>query len=219
MDMEQARFNMIEQQIRPWDVLDPAVLASLFKFKREEFVPEAWRVLALADMETPLGFDAAMLSPKLEARLVQEARIRDGEKVLEIGTGSGYMTALLARAVGSGSVRSVDIVPEFTAAAKEKLARHDITNVTLETGDAAQGWKDLGSYDVVVVTGSLPVLPEAFTKNMKIGGRLLAVVGECPVMETRLITRLTQDVWRTDDLFETCIPALKNAQQAEHFVF
>lgn len=219
MDMEQARFNMVEQQIRPWDVLDPAVLASLFKLKREEFVPDAWRVLALADMELPLGFDAATLSPKMEARLVQEARIRDGNAVLEIGTGSGYMTALLARAAGSGSVHSVDIVPEFTAAAGEKLARHGIANVRLETGDAARGWKDLGNYDVVVVTGSLPVLPEAFTQNMKIGGRLLAVVGECPVMEARLVTRLTQDVWRTDDLFETCIPALKNAQQAEHFVF
>lgn len=219
MDMEQARFNMVEQQVRPWDVLDPAVLDSLFKLKREEFVPQAWRVLALADMEIPLGFDAAMLSPKLEARLVQEARIRDGDTVLEIGTGSGYMTALLARAAGSGWVHSVDIVPEFISAAREKLARHNITNVTLQTGDAARGWNTLVNYDVVVVTGSLPVLPEAYTKNMKIGGRLLAVVGECPVMEARLITRLTPDVWRTDDLFETCIPSLKNVQQAEHFVF
>lgn len=219
MDMEQARFNMVEQQIRPWDVLDPAVLASLFKIKREEFVPEAWRVLALADMEIPLGFDAAMLSPKLEARLVQEARIADGDNVLEIGTGSGYMTALLASAVGGGWVHSVDIVPEFVTAAREKLARHNITNVTLQTGDAARGWNTLGNYDLIVVTGSLPVLPEAFTKNMKIGGRLLAVVGECPVMEARLITRLTPDVWHTADLFETCIPALRNAQQAEHFVF
>ena len=219
MDMEQARFNMVEQQIRPWDVLDPAVLASLFKFKREEFVPEAWRVLALADMEIPLGFDEATLSPKMEARIVQDARIRAGDNVLEIGTGCGYMTALLASAVGSGSVHSVDIVPEFTAAAREKLASHNITNVTLETGDAAQGWKGLENYDVVVVTGSLPVLPEAYTKHMKIGGRLLAVVGECPVMEVRLITRLTPDVWRTEDLFETCTPALKNALQAEHFVF
>lgn len=219
MDMEQARFNMVEQQIRPWDVLNPAVLASLFKIKREEFVPEVWRVLALADMEIPLGFDAAMLSPKLEARLVQEARIADGDNVLEIGTGSAYMTALLASAAGSGSVHSVDIVPEFIAAAREKLARHNITNVRLETGDAAQNGKGFGDYDVVVVTGSLPVLPEAYTQNMKVGGRLLAVVGECPVMEARLITRLTPDVWRTDDLFETCIPALKNAQQAEHFVF
>lgn len=219
MDMEQARFNMVEQQIRPWDVLNQAVLASLFKVKREDFVPEAWRVLALADMEIPLGFDATMLSPKMEARLLQEAQIHDGDKVLEIGSGSGYMTALLAIAVGGGSVHSVDIVPEFTAAAKEKLGRYGFTNVTLETGDAACGWKDIGSYDVVVVTGSLPVLPEAFKKNMKIGGKLLVVVGECPVMEACLITRQSQDAWRTDELFETCVPELKNAQQVEHFVF
>lgn len=219
MDMEQARFNMVEQQIRPWDVLDQTVLDALLKIKREEFAPEAWRVLALADLEIPLGFDESMLSPKMEARLVQEARIRDGEHILEIGTGSGYMTALLAYAAGSGSVHSVDIIPEFTNSAREKLARHGITNVTLQTGDASRGWHNLVNYDVVVITGSLPVLPEAFTKNMKIGGRLLAVVGECPVMEARLITRLTKDVWHTDDLLETCIPTLKNAQQVEHFVF
>ncbi|MFA7240290.1 MAG: protein-L-isoaspartate O-methyltransferase [Sulfuricellaceae bacterium] len=219
MDMEQARFNMVEQQIRPWDVLDQTVLDALLKIKREDFAPEAWRVLALADLEIPLGFGESMLSPKMEARIVQEARIRDGEHILEIGTGSGYMTALLAHVAGSGSVHSVDIVPEFTTGAKEKLARHGISNVTLQTGDAARGWSNLVNYDVVVVTGSLPVLPEAFTKNMKIGGRLLAVVGECPVMEVRRITRLTKDVWHTDDVLETCIPALKNVQQVEHFVF
>lgn len=219
MDMEQARFNMVEQQIRPWNVLNPAVLDSLFKIKREDFVPEVWRVMALADIEIPLGHDAAMLSPKMEARLVQEAQIRNGEKALEIGTGTGYMTALLASAVGSGSVHSIDIVPEFIAAAKEKLASHNITNVTLQVGDAARGWSSLADYDVVVVTGSLPVLPGDFTNNMKVGGRMLVVVGECPVMEVRLITRVSHDVWHTEDLFETCIPALKNAVQAEHFVF
>lgn len=219
MDMEQARFNMVEQQIRPWDVLDPNVLDLLFELKREEFVPEAWRVLALADMEIPLGHDESMLSPKLEARIAQDVKIQDGERILEIGTGSGYMTALLAKLAGSGSVHSVDIVPEFTAAAKDKLAKHGIANATLETGDAARGWSGLENYDLVVITGSMPVLPDGYLKNMKIGGRLFAVVGECPVMEARLVTRVSQDVWRTADLFETCTPALKNAQQAEHFVF
>jgi len=219
MDMEQARFNMVEQQIRPWDVLDPNVLDLLFKLKREEFVPEAWRVLALADMDIPLGHGESMLSPKLEARIVQEVRIQDGERILEIGTGSGYMTALLAKLAGSGTVQSVDNVAEFTAAAKDKLAQHGIANVTLETGDAGRGWSGLENYDLVVITGSLPVLPDGYLKNMKIGSRLFAVVGECPVMEARLVTRISQDVWRTADLFETCTPALKNVQPAEHFVF
>lgn len=219
MDMEQARFNMVEQQIRPWDVLDPHVLELLFKLKREEFVPEAWRVLALADLEIPLGHGESMLSPKLEARIVQEVRVKDGENILEIGTGSGYMTALLASLVGSGSVHSVDIVPEFTSSARDKLAQHGIYNVTLETRDAGRGFNGMENYDLVVISGSLPVLPESFTKQMRIGARLFAVVGECPAMEARLVTRLSADTWRTNDLFETCTPALKNAQQAEHFVF
>jgi len=219
MDMEQARFNMVEQQIRPWDVLDQNVLDLLFRVRREEFVPEAWRVLALADMEIPLGHGESMLSPKLEARIAQEVRINSGERILEIGTGSGYMTALLAKLVGTGSVHSVDIVAEFTASARVKLAQRGIDNVTLETADAARGFTGLENYDLVVITGSLPVLPESFTKHLKIGGRLFAVVGECPVMEAKRVTRLTQDTWRTDDLFETCTPSLKNAQPAEHFVF
>lgn len=219
MDMEQARFNMVEQQIRPWDVLDQNVLDLLFRLRREEFVPEAWRVLALADMEIPLGHGVSMLSPKLEARIAQEVRVNHGERILEIGTGSGYMTALLAKLAGTGSVHSVDIVAEFTANAKDKLAQHGIDNITLETADAARGYPGLENYDLVVITGSLPVLPESYTKHLKIGGRLFAVIGECPVMEAKRITRLTQDTWRTDDLFETCTPPLKNAQQAEHFVF
>ena len=200
MDMEQARFNMVEQQIRPWNVLDQAVLDSLLRIKREEFVPQAWRVLALADLEIPLGFDESMLSPKMEARIVQETRIRNGDHILEIGTGGGYMTALLAYAAGDGSVHSVDIVPEFITGAREKLARHGIGNVTLQVGDAARGWSNLVNYDVVVITGSLPMLPDAFTKNMKVGGRLLAVIGERPVMETRLITRLGRSEEHTSEL-------------------
>lgn len=219
MDMEQARFNMVEQQIRPWDVLDPKVLDLLFKLRREEFAPEAWRMLALADMDIPLAHGERMLSPKLEARILQETGIRDGERILEIGTGSGYMTALLAGMAGSGSVHSIDIVAEFTESAREKLAQHGITNVTLETGDAARGWSGVENYDLVVITGSLPVMPDAWMKGLKTGARLFAVVGECPVMEARLITRRTPDVWQTRDIFETCVPPLKNVQAAEHFVF
>ncbi len=219
MDMEQARFNMVEQQIRPWDVLDQKVLDLLFKMKREDFVPPAWRMLALADMDIPLAHGERMLSPKLEARILQETGIRDGERILEIGTGSGYMTALLAGMAGSGSVHSIDIVAEFTESAREKLAQHGITNVTLETGDAARGWSGVENYDLVVMTGSLPVLPDVWLKGLKVGARLFAVVGECPVMEARLITRLTPDNWQARDIFETCIPPLKNAQAVEHFVF
>ncbi len=219
MDMEQARFNMVEQQIRPWDVLDANVLALLFQVRREDFVPVDWKMLAFADMEIPLGHDAAMLSPKFEARILQEMHIRDGARILEIGTGSGYLTALLARSAGSGSVTSVDIVPEFTAAAAAKLAQLGIANVTLETGDAAQGWNDVDSYDYVIITGSLPMLPAGFTETLKVGAQMFAVVGDCPVMEAQLIQRLTPEHVHAANLFETCVPALKNAQQPQRFKF
>lgn len=219
MDMEQARFNMVEQQIRPWDVLDQKVLNLLFKVRRENFVPADWKMLAFADMEIPLGHDAAMLSPKLEARILQELQIRDGARILEIGTGSGYLTALLASAAGSGSVTSIDIVPEFTAAARDKLAQQGIRNAVCETGDAALGWSGMENYDYVVVTGSFPALPDAYTQNLKIGAQMFVVVGDCPVMEARLIERLTPQHVRATDLFETCVPALKNAPQPQRFKF
>jgi protein-L-isoaspartate(D-aspartate) O-methyltransferase len=218
MDIERARFNMIEQQIRPWEVLDQEVLDLLFVVKREEFVPEAYRLLAFADMEIPLGDGEVMLSPKIEARILQEVAVAKTDKVLEVGTGSGYMTALLAHAARDGVVRSVEIVPEFSRKAAAKLAAHNIRNVILETGDAARGW-DKGPFDVIVLTGSAPALPEAFLQNLKPGGRLFAVVGEPPVMEARLITKVADGVCRTDVLFETCIPALRNVARPAHFVF
>ncbi|MBU1690248.1 MAG: protein-L-isoaspartate O-methyltransferase [Gammaproteobacteria bacterium] len=219
MDMERARFNMVEQQIRPWDVLDQDVLDLLRQIRREDFVPEQYRELAFSDMEIPLGNGEAMLSPKLEARILQEVGVKATDQVLEVGTGSGYLTALLARMAHRGSVHSAEIVPEFSSQAAAMLKQHGITNITLEAGDAARGWKQAGPYDVIVLTGSVPVLPEAFQADLKVGGRLFAVVGDSPVMEAQLITCVAKGVYRTTNLFETSVPPLKNAMQPQRFVF
>jgi protein-L-isoaspartate(D-aspartate) O-methyltransferase len=217
MNVEQARYNMVEQQIRPWEVLDQQVLGLLLKVKREEFVPPQYRSLAFVDMEIPLGHGEKMLAPKIEARLLQELAIQPGDRILEVGTGSGYMTALLASL--GGHVDSVDIVPEFTQTTAAKLAAYRITNVLLEAGDAARGWNKQAPYDGIVLTGSVPILPEAFKQALGHGGRLIAVVGEPPVMEARLITRVGDRAFNSIGLFETCIAPLKNALQPERFVF
>lgn len=217
MNLEQARFNMVEQQIRTWEVLDQQVLDLLFRVHREDYVPQQYRALAFADMEIPLGHDERMLAPKIQARMLQELALRPGDKILEVGTGSGYMTALLASL--GGHVYSVDIIPGFTQDAGATLTAHGIANVTLETGDAARGWDRHAPYDAIVLTGSVPVLPEAFQKCLLPGGRLIAVVGEAPVMEARLITCVTAGAYDSVALFETCIAPLKNALQPEKFVF
>ena len=217
MKLEQARFNMIEQQIRPWDVLDATVLDLLKRVPREDFVPARYAGLAFADLEIPIGHDQSMLSPKLEARIVQSLALQKTDKVLEVGTGSGYVTALLASL--AGEVVSVDCVAEFTAAARQRLQRHGIDNVTLETGDAAQGWPSAAPYDVIVLTGSVPLLAEAFRQQLKPGGRLFAVVGEATVMEATLVTCPAPHVHRTEKLFELCVPTLSHALQPERFVF
>jgi protein-L-isoaspartate(D-aspartate) O-methyltransferase len=217
MNIEQARFNMVEQQIRTWDVLDQQVLDLLFRMRREDYVPAPYRTLAFADMEIPLGHGEKMLQPKLEARMLQELTLKNTDQILEVGTGSGYMTALLANL--SRHVYSVEIIPELSVSAGSKLGAHGIMNVTLETGDAARGWDKRAPYDAIVLTGSVPVLPETFRKALKPGGRLFAVVGEPPVMEAQLITCVSSGVYNANGLFETCIEPLKNALQAEKFVF
>jgi protein-L-isoaspartate(D-aspartate) O-methyltransferase len=217
MDVDRARFNMVEQQIRPWEVLDQRVLDLLWRVKREEFVPPQYRALAFADMDIPIGHGQTMLQPKMEARMVQELVLKQSDRVLEVGTGSGYMTALLANL--ATHVYSVDVFPEFTQGAAAKLSDHGITNMTLETGDAARGWDRHGPYDAIALTGSVPILPEAFQKSLAIGGRLLAVVGEPPAMEARLITCVAPGAYSTIGLFETCIAMLINAPQPERFVF
>jgi protein-L-isoaspartate(D-aspartate) O-methyltransferase len=217
MNFEVARFNMVQQQIRTWDVLDPRVLDLVGKMPREDFVPPAYRKLAFVDMNIPLGQEQVMMAPKVEARLLQELEISPQDKILEVGTGSGYLTALLA-SFGT-HVHSVEIIPEFSTHAAAKLAAHQIGNVTLEVGDAARGWGRHGPYDVIAITGSLPILPDSFRNSLKVGGRLIAIVGQSPVMEAKLIRRVSQASWSEVSLFETSLPPLRNALEPSKFVF
>lgn len=216
-NVEQARFNMIEQQIRPCDVLEGRILELLKHVRREQFVPAGRKELAFVDMEIPLGHGASMWSPKLEARVLQELHLSRKDKVLEIGSGSGYLTALLASL--AGKVTSVEIVPELSAMARQNLAAIGRDNVTFEVGDAAQGWGNGTSYDVIVLTASTPVLPAAFRNSLNVGGRLFAIVGDAPVMEAKLITRVAADTFETVNIMETSVAPLQNAAQPERFVF
>ncbi|CAG0979824.1 Protein-L-isoaspartate O-methyltransferase [Methylophilaceae bacterium] len=214
---EQARFNMIEQQIRTWEVLDGAVLDLLKHVPREAFVPAQYAGLAFADIEIPIGEGQTMLSPKLEGRILQALEVRKTDKVLEIGTGSGYLTALLAKS--AGEVISVELHASLSAAAKERLDRQNIGNVTLEVGNAADGWPAQAPYDVIVFTGSLPVSPEKVKQSLAIGGRMFVVIGDAPVMEATMIRRISADSFKHDVLFETCLPPLSNAPQPDRFQF
>jgi protein-L-isoaspartate(D-aspartate) O-methyltransferase len=215
-NIEQARFNMVEQQIRPWDVLDAEVLAQLTKVKREQFVPADQRALAFMDLEIPLGHGVNMWQPKLEARALQALKLKSDDLVLEIGTGSGYLTALLAHA--AAHVTSVEIVPELSALAERALAAQHIDNVTLEVGDAVNGW-GATQYDAVVLTGSVPLQPVALMSNLKIGGRLFAVIGDAPAMHACLITRTSAEKFDSVTLFETNVALLRHAPQPQRFVF
>lgn len=219
MNIEQARFNMIEQQIRPWDVLNQEVLDLLQVVRREQFVPAAYQSLAFADCEIPLPCGANMLTPKFEARMLQEAALKKHETVLEIGAGSGYMAALLAY-MGK-QVTTVEIEPELQALAQRNLAAAGITNVEVALGNGAHGWPQSGgaSYDVIVISGSLPLLPDRFLQQLKIGGRLLAVLGEEPAMTAQLITRTTDSAFSTLKLFETAVKPLRDAVLPSAFRF
>ncbi len=214
-NLEQARFNMIEQQIRPCDVLEARILALLHHVRREQFVPEDKKSMAFMDMEIPLGFGVSMWQPKLEARALQELHLGRADRVLEVGTGSGYLTALLSAL--AGSVVSVEIEPALSEMAKANLQSLHRENITLEVGDASRGWGE--GYDAIVLTGSTPVLPHAFQSALNVGGRLFAIVGEAPVMEAKLITRVAPDIFETVNIMETSVAPLQNAQQPERFVF
>ncbi|HTN66317.1 MAG TPA: protein-L-isoaspartate O-methyltransferase [Burkholderiaceae bacterium] len=221
MNIEQARFNMIEQQIRPWDVLVQDVLDLLQVVRREDFVPAAYRSLAFADCEIPLPCGANMLMPKFEARILQEAAVKKHETVLEIGAGSGYMAALLAYM--GRQVTSVEIEPELKALAEKNLAAYGISNVEVALGNGAHGWPAAGpatpQWDVIVISGSLPVLPDRFLQQLKAGGRLLAVLGQAPAMTAQLITRTTDTAFSTLTLFETDIKPLRDATLPSAFKF
>lgn len=214
---EQARFNMIEQQIRTWEVLDPKILQLLHDVPRENFVAEAYQGLAFADIEIPLPNGQFMLSPKLEARILQSLSVKSTDQVLHIGTGSGYFTALLAHL--ADHVYSLEIDTELNATASYKLAENDIHNVTIELANGVRGFNANKPYDVIVYTGSSPVEPPNVREQLKVGGTMFIVLGSAPVMEATLIQRVSETAYREDVLFETCIPELASATQADGFKF
>jgi protein-L-isoaspartate(D-aspartate) O-methyltransferase len=211
MDFELARSNMIESQLRPWHVQDEDTLEALSFVAREEFVPPAWRNFACADFEVPLGHGATMLTPKVEARALQALGPQKRDNVLEVGAGSGYFAALLAER--AERVFTVEIVPELADMARANLRRAGVANVAVETGDAARGWAAGAPFDVIMVSASLPVIPDEMLSQLKIGGRLFAIVGSGPAMTARLVVREAQDAYRSVGLFETQTRPLRNAVQ------
>lgn len=217
MNFEHARFNMVEQQVRPWEVLDAQVLDLLQSVHREDFVPVRYRKLAFADLAIPLEQGQSMMCPKVEGRMLQSLGIKHDDTVLEIGTGSGFITACL-----SGLARrvvSVEIFEELHLEAELRLRDKHMHNVELYLGDVMSGWQPEQAHDVVVVTGSVPGVPEIFRGWVNPGGRLFAVTGESPAMEAKLLTRVGFSDWREESLFETDLPRLVNAEPPPAFEF
>ena len=218
MNFEQARFNMVEQQLRPGKVLDPDVLEVLFVVKREEFVPPAHRRLAFADTQIPLGGDAGacMLAPRVEAHALQALAMKKHENVLEVGTGSGYMAALLG--VHADHVWSIEIDPRLAETAHENLRRAGVTNVTVEVGNGLAGLPAHAPYDVIMVSGAVAAAPKALLDQLKPGGRLFVIEGKAPAMEAVLYTRVGNE-FRRVAVFETVVAPLRDAEPAPAFVF
>lgn len=217
--VDRARFNMVQQQVRPWDVSDDRVLAALAEIHREDFVPDAYRGLAYADIDIPLRDGQTMTSPKIAGRLLQALLVGGGDKVLEIGTGSGYLTACLSRL--GGRVLSLEIDPETAASTRERLSALELGRLEVRDGDGVAGAAGDGPFDVIAVTGSVPTEATvmALQEQLAEDGRLFVVVGEAPVMEAILITRVGARDFRRESLFETELSALSNAAEAESFVF
>jgi protein-L-isoaspartate(D-aspartate) O-methyltransferase len=217
MNFERARFNMVEQQIRPWEVLDGRVLSLLESIHREDFVPVKYRKLAFADMQIPLLNGQFMMRPNIEGRLLQALDLHEDDTVLEIGTGSGFITACLASL--AKRVVSVEVFEDLHETAKARLKEKNINNAELFVGNVMQGWQPEQAHDVLVVTGSVPAVPEQFLGWVNPGGKMFVVTGESPAMEARLLTRLDVSQWREESLFETDLPRLVNAEKPEAFVF
>lgn len=231
MNYEQARFNMIEQQIRPWEVLDSEILSLLAIIKREDFVPLPLRALAFVDMEIPLTDnlaahpDRCMLSPKVEARLLQDLAVQKHDKVLEIGTGSGYMAALLGHR--GQQVVSLEIDPMLAASARVNLQRAGVSNAEVVVADGMDVFASnapatgpmAGLFDVIVLSGSLAVVPQGLLARLKVGGRLGAIVGNEPMMRATLVTRVAQGAWRTTQAWDTVAPRLRNFPEPSKFTF
>ncbi len=217
MNFEQARTNMIEQQIKPWDVPTRSVLDIISKIHREDFMPETYKRLALADTQIPLAHGQVTMTPKVEARLLQALKIKPEDEILEVGTGSAYMTALLAES--GHHVLSMDIYSGFIEQAEPKLQQYNIHNVTLECENAVLGWQQSAPYNVIVLTGSVSFLEESIQRQLKPGGRLFAVTGSSPAMQAKLIKRISENDWQSEVLFETDLPELEGAAQMEQFIF
>ena len=215
MNLEHARFNMVEQQIRPWEVLDRAVLDLMERAPREAFVPEQYRRLAYADTAVPIGDGEVMLPPRVEARLLQALAIGPDERVLEIGTGSGFLTWLLAQC--AAHVISIERKAALADRARANLAAHGAGNTTVETGDGRRGWEREAPYDVIAVGGSMPVLEPAFEEQLAIGGRLFVVTGTAPAMEALLVRRTGEREWIRQSLFETVLPPLTGIEAPKRF--
>ncbi|SHN16412.1 protein-L-isoaspartate O-methyltransferase family protein [Rhizobacter sp. OV335] len=217
MTVEQARFNMIEQQIRPWDVLDPGVLTLLGVIKREDFVPAAYRAMAFMDTEVPLPGGQQMLAPRVEARLLQELNVRRHERVLEIGAGSGFMAALLSHK--ARQVVTLEIVPELARLAADNLRRAAVANVSVVEGDGSKKLPTAGPFDVILLSGSIAAVPSALLNELKVGGRLAAIVGQEPVMRATLVTRVGEADFRSVELFDTVAPRLLGFDEPSRFHF
>jgi protein-L-isoaspartate(D-aspartate) O-methyltransferase len=217
MNFDHARYNMVEQQVRTWDVLDERVLGLLEDIHREDFVPVRYRKLAFADLAIPLEHGQVMMKPVVEGRMLQAVDVQPDESVLEIGTGSGFVTACLARL--ARNVVSVDIFEDFSKAAGRALKEKELHNIELHSGDVLGGWEPEQAHDVLLVTGSISDVPEHFRGWVNPGGRMFIVNGESPAMEARLLTRLSISEWREESLFETDLLRLVNAEQPPQFEF
>ncbi|MCK5876335.1 MAG: protein-L-isoaspartate O-methyltransferase [Candidatus Marithrix sp.] len=214
-DAEQARFNMIEQQIRPWEILDQQILDLISTVPREKFVPKNYYAHAFSDVNIPLTHDQVMMVPRLEARLLQALMIHPSDMVLEIGTGSGYLTALLAKA--ARFVDSIDIYQDFVWDAKHKLKSLNIKNVSFDVGNAMDNWDIETKYDLIVFTGALTKLNPKFQQKLNVGGSLFAIVGQEPAMQAHVINRITEDEFESEALFETVLPQLLGQKNIPEF--